>query len=115
MPFDATPAPVITDTPSLEALSYALRHPEVWPPDFRWNYQTFLTCGVGLSQLLWRKIDDMGTCEPTRIWAARSFRMPERRALDIFCGLAVIHNVMPWEITPEHVADAIDAYLASRG
>ena len=44
MPFDAPPTP----KPDFAALAYVLRHPEMWPPGFHWNYQYRDRCAIGL-------------------------------------------------------------------
>lgn len=43
--------------PSLEALSYILRHEETWPKNFSWNFDGFFSCAIGLSQQIWETID----------------------------------------------------------
>ena len=50
MPFDGTPP---LDIPSLEALSYALRHRELWPSGFVWEFNNCNRCAMGLAWRLW--------------------------------------------------------------
>ena len=95
--------------PSLEGLAYALRHKEVWPDRFKWNYDTCTTCAMGLANRLWSmRLRDgaFNYIEGT----ARQFKMNPDLAFTIFYSLGRSGQT----ITPEHVADAIDAYLAQR-
>lgn len=102
MPFDG-PIPT-TDKPSLAALSYVLRHREMWPEGFVWDYGSCTRCAMGLSTVLWRT---MGT--PCTEIMVRSFKMNRDDAQHIFLFL---HKNDVSEITPQHVADAIDRLLA---
>jgi hypothetical protein len=89
------------DKPSLAGLSYSLRHPETWPPDFVWDYAEFDQCAMALFERLWnteferleRKIGSKAACE-IFVYAGNARRI-DRDA-----------------VTPEMVADDIDAYLA---
>ena len=117
MPFDAMPAPVITGTPSLEALAWALRHPESWPPGFKWDYRYCETCAMGLAFRLWEEVG-----YPCTAYMPRAFAITEDVAVRLFINL----NLEPSRssrpgrgggmhlVRPEHVADVIDAYLATR-
>jgi hypothetical protein len=99
--------------PSLHALSYALRHPDTWPEGFVWNYAQCAQCAMRLAHRLWRQIprpeNDTGTSV-----MARSFAMPYEEANKIFF---LAHHVWgPFyrqmaAVTPEIVADKIDAYI----
>ena len=105
MAFDA-PLPA---TPSLAALAYALRHPETWPPNFEWNYSYCHSCAIGLTAELWNlSQQDLDAFEgPLSI--AGVMKMPRAQAAAIFWFLD--HDTR--RITPNHVADAIDQYLAN--
>lgn len=114
MPFDAlTFTPAITDTPSLEALSYALRHQETWPVGFEWDYSTCDTCAMGLTAQLWSAATLPPNAIDVPLWAFVHFRMPSAVSKGIFLRLGQRRDVRDANITPEHVADAIDAYLAT--
>lgn len=39
--------------PSLRGLIWLLRNPSAWPEDFRWNYETHMTCACGLASIFW--------------------------------------------------------------
>lgn len=101
-------------SPSLEALAYALRHPHTWPDGFRWDYRACETCAMGMAFELWRTIDGNDLPE-----IARGFHMSIDSAAQVFVHLAGPPPLdSTWQmkaaaITPEHVADAIDAYLAT--
>jgi hypothetical protein len=43
-------SPVLT--PSLESLSYILRHREWWPDGFEWDFQACSGCAIGLCEEL---------------------------------------------------------------
>jgi hypothetical protein len=84
-----------------------LRHRETWPPGFRWNYVIPSGCAFGLADRLWGwraslTITDVPNdspifykCRPPFVW---------------WKPLALRRI---WDVKPEHVADAIDAYLWS--
>ena len=122
--------------PSLHALSYALRHPDTWPEGFVWDYSTCNHCAMGLAHALWKQ----NVPEVTRFTGAsvmaRSFALPFEDARFIFLGLdgqygadfipfqdvktpggwfrrATTERIPDWDaVTPEIIADQIDAYLA---
>lgn len=116
--------------PSLEALSYALRHPETWPDGFYWHFSECENCAMGLAASLWGKIRvGLNLVEPeltdeelnrrTVSDIARLFAMPYLKADAIFMGRG---DWMPTKghffkskdfnaVTPEMVADQIDKYL----
>lgn len=92
-------------------LSHLLRHRELWPAGFRWNYGMHMTCAIGLAQRRWYLSD----CSMATL--GRKLDIPEKVAYAIFiylrpCSASLLgYGVRFEEITPEHVADAIDAYL----
>lgn len=110
----------LMDAPSLETLSYALRHPETWPEGFVWNYNDCAKCAMGLSYSLFRWKHPRGK-GPERYTSdiSRRFAMPYQDSVDIF-----FHTRPPFEwwrpfaerssdsVTPEMVADRIDAFVA---
>jgi hypothetical protein len=110
-------SPVLT--PSLENLSYILRHREWWPDGFEWNFRYLNSCGIGLSQYLWRRDPyDLhhGLVESTLTGT------PNETYYRIFAtriGKIAWYRCFPWNyqkqmrsITPEQVADQIDRFLA---
>lgn len=97
--------------PSLEALSFLLRHKEMWPRDFAWNYAGCSSCAMGLAHQLWEEM-----MAPDSLEMSRVFDMPLSRSIQIFGGtnLCAAYEVLDYgEVTPEMVADKIDQYLAS--
>jgi hypothetical protein len=87
--------------PSLEALSYLLRHREMWPAGFEWDCTYCDQCAMGLADRLWSVYI-------------------EEVAPDDFPSAAILIDAnsirgIKWcDVTPEMVADDIDAYLAHR-
>ena len=114
--------------PSLHALSYVLRQPHMWPRNFHWNYSNCETCAMGLAHLLWHSIPS-ATQEDGASIMAREFAIPFGISRSIFLGgtwtpikievtgalwwKQEIHSYNFERVTPEMVADQIDAYLAN--
>lgn len=84
-------------------LSHLLRHRELWPAGFVWSYWSHRTCAIGLAERQWYIPGSMASTS-----LGRKLGMPDDVAYSIFIGL---NKSSIEEITPEHVADAIDAYL----
>lgn len=110
MPFDGTDETDLS-VPSLRNLAYLLRHQELWPDGFEWNYCRTSTCAVGLSWCFWPRVTttagDLEHCWKGGIHLPHSIytqvRPPGVRGL-----------LGPWAKTfvrPEHVAAAIARYL----
>lgn len=115
--------------PSLHALSYALRHPEVWPEGFVWDFGHCDQCAGGLAHALWKSlVPDLDDADDNASEMARVFAIPYGVSKDIFMGRGdwvptKVVAVGPWwrrvkvdesdfdAITPEMVADQIDLYL----
>lgn len=114
------------DKPSLHALSYILRHPDTWPNGFVWNYGACATCAMGLAHRLWdvsqTKKDNAASI------MSRTFGIGYEVADSIFMG-QVRGKPAQWrkngpqwwrrsvalnDVSPEMVADAIDAHLVSK-
>lgn len=108
------------DKPSLENLSYVLRHPDMWPEGFIWNFNHCDSCAMGLAHSLWSAIPSTNRDTGSSIMA-RSFAMPHEDANLIFMsarGKKKILGFIPStpynrDVTPEMVADQIDKYLAT--
>jgi hypothetical protein len=102
MPFDALSTDI--GPPSLRTLADVLRDRSRWPEGFRWDYGSARTCGMGLAKLLWpervRTIGDL----------ADKLGLSMRVTYRLFF---VTPGIRPSDVTPHHVADAIDAYLAT--
>lgn len=125
------------DKPSLHALSYALRHPDTWPDGFYWQFDQCDQCAMGLAHALWKKIPKAHRHSGASIMA-KAFAMPYSDADNIFMGhgewaprriktktvrtgFLGLHLARETRqtldfraVTPEMVADQIDAYLKNR-
>jgi hypothetical protein len=97
--------------PSLEALSFMLRHRETWPPGFEWNYTHCRSCAFGLAQKTWRLIANFGLVDEI---AAQWFNISENDAFQIFYRTSIKRRCAMGAVTPEMVADDIDLHLACR-
>lgn len=73
---------------SLPNLSYLLRHRELWPAGFVWNYKYGDNCAIGLNFKTWN-------CFPKDL----------ARQVKTF-------YLQPSDSSPEHIADLIDEYVA---
>jgi hypothetical protein len=109
-------SPVLT--PSLENLSYILRHREWWPEGFHWNFSNCPTCAIGMCRELWGHNPEIFFPEPTM---GDDYMLNEsyRR---IFCDSRGKGGLLSWiirpdmgDVTPEQVANQIDRYLARHG
>ena len=86
--------------PSPEGLSYLLRHKELWPEGFKWDYYYASRCAIGLHRSFWKNFN------------YRYVDMLPGSTTDkdkVFFFLELNENKRT--ITPEHVADAIDQLL----
>lgn len=92
--------------PSLEALSFMLRHREMWPAGFKWNYAHCETCAMGLAYDLWDESQRGNICT--------FLDVPSNPAGAIFGDVGAKRGLSDHLVNPEMVADDIDVYLASR-
>jgi hypothetical protein len=108
------------DKPTLHGLSYVLRHPEMWPEGFYWDYEDCCHCAIGLSDELWSDaVPCTGDGDQPVSDMAKAFAMPYTEAERIFFWA---NRELPrkfglferkrQDVTPDFVADQIDAYLA---
>lgn len=112
--------------PTLGKLAYALRHPATWPKGFWWDYDDCRHCAVALSFSIWPMTmgdyasDYLTQDQDSRFYqaaVARGFSIPHADAGDIFFKVGtngVDDNANRKSVTPEMVADHIDAYLAKK-
>ncbi len=84
--------------PSLQGLSYLLRHQELWPPKFSWCYASCTQCAMGLANQKW----GIG-CYTVAM--SKALRIHADTAVDLFLS----YQESP--ITPNVIADRIDRYL----
>jgi hypothetical protein len=117
MPFDFLPAE--TRTLTLAELSRVLRNPQEWPKGFKWNYGSCRQCGMGLAfRLLKKKLPlGMDLRDIGSLVMSRRLGIPYEAAKGIFFDVGKAdkfgeRTIERTDITPIHVADAIDAYLA---
>lgn len=97
-----------TNKPSLERLSYILRHKELWPEGFEWDFSSCRQCAMGMARDLWWRGENTGVVE-----IADKFDLPFSVSKMMFLAPA-----KKWygrssmrAVTPKMVADRIDAYL----
>jgi hypothetical protein len=102
MPMKMEPAKSFESDPvqPLRKLSYALRHPETWPPEFEFDFHLTDKCALGLAC-------ELRMIKYHTVALARPFGLSFKEAWQLFFasdGKGVITAAM--------VADSIDAYLA---
>ena len=91
--------------PSLSALSFVLRHKELWPDGFEWNYRSCDHCAMGLAKIMWPQHVNTASTDSMAV----AFGMGHIDAATIFTGMnAGIMN----DITPEMIADKLDSLVA---
>jgi hypothetical protein len=94
------------DKPSLAYLAYALRHREVWPTSFEWDYSTHGTCAMGLVALLWPTSDSSCTAD-----IAIEFNISKDEAKWLFIAAGKSYSLTDEEykkVQPEHIAELIE-------
>jgi hypothetical protein len=91
--------------PSLEGLSYALRHLETLLADFAWYYGDYSTCAMAVACMLWPRI---GLHDPHNM--TRAFGISTTESVLFFCS--DYGRASKCYVTPEMVADRIDEYRA---
>jgi hypothetical protein len=114
--------------PDLRLLAHVLRHRELWPEGFVWNYSSCTHCAMGLAFQLWpddqwRPDEGGGSWHG---WISRKMDIPLEIADQIFFGTLppgawnyVVQYVFDrhaalQNVTPEMVAMGIDRYLDGR-
>jgi hypothetical protein len=92
--------------PSLQTLSFILRHRELWPAGFQWNFMCCSTCAMGLAHMLW----------PRQIRVACSDDMVDAFGISRFVSASLFrsHAKHFGNVTPEDVADRIDKHLMQK-
>jgi hypothetical protein len=106
MPFDGRGFDV--GPPSLRTLADVLRDRSRWPKGIpEWDYRRARTCAIALAALLW----------PERLLTigdlADKFGLSMPVTWRLFFDTHGTHGIRASDVTPHHVADAIDAYLAT--
>lgn len=103
-----------SDTPSLERLSYVLKHPETWPPGFQWDFSFCDTCALGLA----REMFDLDFACSDNV--AKAIGISHDDAYRIF--IQMDGKKFPWykmfpgprDVTPQMVAKQLDEIIAKR-
>lgn len=120
MPLDSTDFVIETkpdlSKPSLEGLSWLLQHLSTELPTHKYEHYHFATagkcgtagCAYGICQIVWPDafppdLDIMEGVRADRIFGRNAY-------VTIFSTYA--YRCSPWDVTPQMVADRIDAYLA---
>lgn len=102
---------IVKPKPTLKDLAHVLRHKELWPKFFEWDFRYCSTCAIGLCQLLYGVTPGMLTDfsndftgeDVTDIFTSPVFG---------FKHLFQSRETRMQLVTPEIVAQRIDAYLA---
>lgn len=86
--------------PSIEGLIYALRHPEVWPKGFEFDFRFCSKCAMGLAHAMWPQ----EISYPLDHCVAKALGLDRHVAFDIF--------VIGWMGSPKtriEIADALES------
>lgn len=106
--------------PTLQNLAFALRHREIWPEDFTWNYEFCASCAIGLACRIWPQNYHHVRLPPSNLRSlmicARQFDISTKDAETLFFDSRprrTFLNPFPLrsETQPEDVAKAIDRYI----
>jgi len=103
----------VSTEPNLEDLAAALRN---MPPEFSWNYCSADHCAIGVANRMWNtSCESVGLAkdfdiDPGDVWEIFYGVRPPITLRTLFGGK---HRRM-MDVTPEHVANAIDNVLRAR-
>lgn len=93
--------------PSAKALSHILRHKELWPVGFVWNYGDCSSCALGLAYQLWKGIIK----GPNTRYVASALNLDEDKARNnVFINYKLFNET---RIMPEMVADKLDDLIGA--
>ena len=109
------PADLLTK-PSLSTLAFVLRHRELWPEGFEWDYNDCEQCGMGMAfRLGLAARPSHETVGPSLDAVTEAFDLSEDAALKLFVyaqmDLPASHRSRRF-VTPDHVATLIEQHLA---
>ena len=96
--------------PTLRDLAYVLRHEETWPEGFRWDYRYADHCGIGLCVQLYGK-SPASFDEFSGDYDGESVNSIFNTPVKWYKAPLDCYSERMRMITPEVVADRIDAYL----
>lgn len=72
--------------PSLKGLVYLLRHPQLWPEGFRWDWSRSESCAMGLAAKYWGgKVER----HPYTYYMEEHFGLTCDTVLEVFCSRTV--------------------------
>ena len=102
--------------PSMRALAHLLRHQELWPERFHWDYTRCETCAMGLAARLWNCTPASASVGPLLGINIVGGRMYPKQItpFDIFIAASRTQRYKENRhiyVTPELVADLIDDFL----
>ena len=104
----------LIDGPSLERLSYLLRHQELWPKGFSWHYSDCDRCAIGLTVAFW-KLNPNDVYVYTYDIARKALKMNMANFDPIFYQPYLKEGgLVTYAVSPEMVADKIDAHLEEK-
>lgn len=114
MPRDLGTLPDL-ERPTLENLSWLLRHQEAWPPGFRWAYAHPDGCAIGLATRQWGGPVGFITLRDAEYWMRRTFKLwLDDFVDDVFFNYARKRKTRMIRVRPEQIATEIDRYLLER-
>lgn len=90
--------------PSLEGLSFLLRHKDHWPSYFEWGYAHPCTCAYGLMREVW----GLAYRHEATYEMCRRLSISNEDAMEIYARVGTKNGVRQGQVTPEMVADEID-------
>jgi hypothetical protein len=97
-----------SNKPSIGALSFALRHPELWPEGFSWDFSQCQRCAMGLAHVMWPK----HVTAPHLENMVEAFGFNRHDAARIFTtGTSYCRYGLYEPVQPEQVAAALDALV----
>lgn len=110
MPFDSKS--FVESVPAtLEGLAYVLRHRELWPSGFEWDYNECHACAIGMAMKLW---SGGGNRRYPISWTKNFFGISIGDADAIFVNLGTSKTPEGRAgVAPEHVASAIECHLSN--
>ena len=114
------PIPDLKTNPSVRGLIYVLRHRELWPEKFVWEYTNCVTCAMGLCLILCGidPVKAMMQAGNNSVMLARKvcrlLRIPKHKreiAIAVLCNGYVGHSKPMFAIEPEDVADGLEFFV----
>jgi hypothetical protein len=107
-----TKEPVAAE-PTLRDLAYALRHKEMWPEGFSWDYRYSESCAIGLCYKLYDRAPS-NFDEFNGDYDGNSSYMLFCTPVSFFKYPLTLRSERMHMVTPEMVADRIDDYLGGK-